>query len=191
MALNAQAIHIGPADIWLGVTAPVGTPPTTLMGHTMGVPATGVHVGHTEGAATWMYKSDKTEITSEQAQGPIDFFVAGETAELKFSMQERQALNLRTAFDSYGHFADAGKIVQWSGGAQFAPLTQSIFLSSVRRDNPAKFEFLLIYKGINTNGITISYQRTTKSVMEVVIKPIYDTARAAGDQLFQWVRELG
>jgi hypothetical protein len=189
MAQNAVNIHIGPARIWLGVTPPGASPPGTWMGHTNGVPATGVEVGHTEGEATFMYRSDKMEILSEQAFGVADLAVIGETSELRFTAQERTADNMRLAFDSYGHDTTGGTIGKWGGGTGFTPLTQAIFLSSPRRDNPAKFEFLLIYKGINTNGITIRYARTAKSLMEFIIKPIVDTTRAAGDQMFQWRRE--
>jgi hypothetical protein len=189
MAQDAKNIQIGPARIWLGVTPPVGTPPAAWFIHTNGVPGSGTEVGHTEGEASFNYKSDKMEITSEQGFGVVDLAVIGETSELRFTAQERTALNLRTAFDAYGYDNGAGGIGIWGGGVGFAPLTQCIFLSSPRRDNPAKFEFLCIYKGINNNGVTMRWARTAKSLMEIVIKPIVDTTRAAGDQLFQFRRE--
>jgi hypothetical protein len=188
---NAQNIHIGPARIWLGVTPPVGSPPATWMTHTNGVPGTGTEVGHTEGETSFNYKSDKMDITSEQGFGIVDLAVIGETSELRFTAQERTALNIKTGFDAYGSVADGTQIGAWGGGIGFAPLTQSIFLSSPRRDNPAKYEWLLVYKGINNNGITLRWARTAKSLIEIVIKPIVDTTRPAGDQLFQWRRELG
>jgi hypothetical protein len=190
MAQNAQNIHIGPARIWLGVTPPVGTPPAAFATHTNGVPATGVEVGHTEGEATFMYRSEKMDITSEQGFGVIDLHVTGEAAELRFVAQERTAQVIKTGFDSFGSQATATHLSQWGGGIGFAPLTQTIFMSSPRRDNPAKFEYLMVYRGINTNGITLRYARTAKSMIEVVIRPIIDSTRASGDQLFQWRREI-
>jgi hypothetical protein len=191
MAQEAKNIHIGPARIWLGVTVPAGSPPAEWMGHTNGVPATGVEVGHTEGNATFMYRSNKTDIESEQAFGVVDQFVASESSELRFTAQERTADAIKFAFDSYGSSSDASHIGAWGGGAPVNPLTRAIFMSSPRRDNPAKFEFILVYKGISGNGLTLTYSRANKSTYEIVVRPIVDTTRPAGDQLFQWKRELG
>lgn len=191
MAQNANNIQIGPARLWLGVTPPVGTPPAAWALHTNGVPSTGTEVGHTEGESSFMYKSDKMKITSEQGFGVVDLALIGEASELKFTAQERTALNLKTAFDAYGYESIAGGIGIWGGGVGFVPLSQSIFLSSPRRDNPAKFETLLIYKGINDGGITIKWGRTAKSMLDITITPIVDSTRAVGDQLFQYRRELG
>lgn len=190
MAQNAQNIHMGAARIWLGVTPPVGTPPAAWALHTNGVPGTGTEVGYTDGPTTFNYKSEKMEFKGEQAFGVIDLAIIDESAELKFTAQERTALNLRTAFDAYGYESVGGGIGIWGGGSTFAPLTQSIFLSSQRRDAPTKYEFLMLYKGINTNGITITWSRVTRSLMEITIKPIVDSTRATGDQVFQFRREL-
>lgn len=189
MAQNVDNIHIGAARIWLGVTAPASGTPPTLMAHTNGVPATGTEVGHTEGAATFSYRSTKELIPSEQAFSPVGVFVTDELCQLVFRAQERVYQVLKAIFDQIGTVTDSSKDLFYAGGQAFQPLTQAIMLTSKRRDVAAKWEVLVMYKAINMEGAEIPYGKATRSTYQITLRGMADTTRTEGDQVFQWFRE--
>jgi hypothetical protein len=189
VALNINNLHIGPARFWLGTTPPASGLPPTLVGHTAGVPATGTEAGHTDGPGQIVYARTYNDIMSEQAFGTADIFISDEKLTLNFTMKERTYQNLKALFDQIGNVDDASKTLFYSGGAVITPYTQAIFLSSPRRDNPAKFEVLMVYKAIQVSPAQFSWGRTTQSLMPVSFRGIADTTRTPGDQLFQFYRE--
>jgi FlaG/FlaF family flagellin (archaellin) len=189
MAQNINNVHIGPARIWLGVTTPASALPPTMVGHTAGVPATGTEVGHTEGPSEVIYARTYNDIVTEQAFGTADIFVSDEKLTLNVTLKERTYQNLRALFDNIGNVDDGAKTLMYAGGSVVTPLTQSLFLSSPRRDNPAKFEVFMIYKAIQVNPAQFVWGRANQSTMKLQFRGLADGTRTPGDQLFQFYRE--
>lgn len=191
MSQDPTKIHIGAARIFLNVTAPAsGNPPTTLP-HTDGTPSSGTEVGYTDGPATFTYKQEKQELEAEQSLNPVDVFVTKEVCQLEFTAMEHVYNTLKTAFDNTGTVSDGTKDMFYGGDASglVSTLTQTVALTSRRRDAPTKFETLTIYRVYNVEGLAIPYQRTTPANYKVTLKALVDTSRSLGDRVFQWVRE--
>jgi len=67
--------------------------------------------------------------------------------------------------------------------------TQCVALTSRIRTAPTKHEVLVLYRVYNVEGVSIPYNRTGVALYKVTLKGLVDTARDAGDRLFQWFRE--
>jgi hypothetical protein len=198
MAWNAANIHIGAARIFMGNGAevlPVTGAPPSLVAHTNGVPSTPqtgfTEVGYTEGEATFTYRATKQEVTAEQAMGAVDAFVTDEQCQLVFTAQERVYNTLRFAFDNTGTAQASGYDLFYGGNGTSLVniLTRGVILTSVRRDQPTKWEVLCLYKCYSIDGIQLRYGRTSKSIYQITMKAINDTTRNNGDMLFQFFRE--
>lgn len=191
MALSPNEIHVGPANIYMGVTAPASGAPPTWMTHTNGVPGTGTHVGATMGEATFSWNTDKSEIEVEQALGTIDMYITKENATLEFEAAERNYLLMKAAFDNIGNVSDVTRTGFYGGGGGTIINIQytTIFLSSPRKDQASKYEILVLYKCVSVAGMPIKYSRTSPSTYRVSFRCLPDTTRTTGDQIFQFSRE--
>jgi hypothetical protein len=191
MAQSATNIHIGAARIFLGVTPPASGTPPTLLGHTDGVPASGVEAGYTRDAANFTYKQNKQAIVAEQSLNPVDVFVTTEEAQLEFMAMEHIYNTLKTAFDNVGTVSDGAKDLFYGGdgGGLVNVTTQCVALTSRIRTAPTKFEVMVLYRVYNIEGVVMPYQRTAESVYKVTLKALVDTSRNLGDRIFQWFRE--
>jgi hypothetical protein len=191
MAVQSNEIHVGPANIYIGTTAPAtGTPPTWAT-HTNGAPATGTHVGATIGEATFTWTAEKTEIMAEQVMGVLDMFISSQGAELTFEAEERNFELMEKAFDNIGNVDDVTRMGFYGGGGGTIININytTIFLSSLRRDIPGAYEILFIYKGVSTAPMPLKYSRIGPSTYEVTFRCLPDTDRDEGDQIFQFSRE--
>lgn len=187
MAWNPDAIHIGPARVFLGVTAPAtGVPPTWLT-HTAGVPGTGTEAGYTDGDSTFAYKSNKQEIGAEQSLSPVGIFVTGEEATLTFTALEHTYNTLKTAFDNIGT-TSSGRYGWYAGDSASLQniTTQCVVLTAQQRVATSKYELLVLYKVYNMAGLQISYGKTKPASYQIQLKCLADSARQAGDRLFQF-----
>jgi len=191
MALTPADIHVGPANIYIGVTAPASGAPPTWLTHTNGVPATGTHVGATLGDASFTWATEKTDIEAEQSIGVIDKFISKENATLEFEAEERNYQLMKQAFDNIGSVNDGTRVGFYGGGGgtiiniQYA----TIVLVSARRDIANRFEVLMLYKAVCTSGMILRYSRTTPSTYRVTFQALPDTTRTTGDHIFQFSRE--
>lgn len=191
MAQSAANIHVGPARIWIGTTAPATGLPPTWVTHTNGVPGTGTEVGYTLGDAVFTWQAEKTDIEAEQDMGIVDQFVSKETAMLEFEAQERVYQLLQVAFDNIGKVDDGTRTGFYGGGGGTVLNIQyyTVFLSSPRRDLTNKFEILFLYKTISMQGIQLTYSRTKPSTYKVQLRCLPDSTRNSGDRIFQFSRE--
>lgn len=199
MAQSAPAIIASPARIFLGtysgVILPVTGAPPTLFQHTAGVPSglqTGfTEVGYTTGDSVFEYKATKEEISPEQSLIAVDVFTKDEMAQVTFTAMERTYNTLRAAFDNVGTVSDASKDLYYMGNGTgiVAPLIWSLFLSSVHRDNTAKFSYMNIYRAYSVNGIKLPFNKAKATTYAITIKALADTTRTAGDQVAQVVHE--
>lgn len=192
MAIDVTKIEVGASRIFAGITNPTtGTPPT-LMGHTDGVPASGTDIGATEGDCVFTFVAEKTEIMSEQYLAPVDVYVGSEMASLTFQMKEHNYTAMKLAFDNVGSVSDANKILFYGGGGTsiLAPTTQAIMFTARRRSAPTKFFVGVIYKAYSIKGYAAPFSKKNTSMMNVEIRGLVDTSRNAGDQMFQFFREI-
>jgi hypothetical protein len=191
MALNAGNIHVGPARIYMGTTAPAtGTPPTWAT-HTNGIPADGNDVGYTVNEAVFTWNTTKVDIQGEQSIGIIDQFISEENATLTFEAQERQYALLKALFDNIGSVDDVTRMGFYGGGGGTVIEIQytTVFLSSRIRTLANKYEVLFCYKCVSVEGVPLRWSRTTPSTYAVTLRCLPDTTRDVGDQIFQFSRE--
>jgi hypothetical protein len=192
MSFQVQRIEVGPARIFLGTTNPASGAPPTFVSHTAGVPNDGTEVGLTNGDTVLEVTSQKTEITAEQYYAPVAVFLTMQSCKVTFTAQEATVIALRAALDNIGQFSDGTKDAFYfgSGSGAFSCLTQSVFLSARRRDDPSKYIIALIYKAYSSKPLTFPFSRTKPSNYPVELAGLADTARTAGDAVGQFYREV-
>jgi hypothetical protein len=191
MALQPNQIHVGPARIFLGTTAPATGAPPTWATHTNGFPATGTEVGLTLGDAVFTWNTDKTDLPAEQVMGIADQFISGEGGTLEFEAQERTYTLMKAAFDNIGSVDDATRVGFYGGGGATIINIQytTIMLTSPRRDLANRWEVLFLYKAVSNSPMPLKYSRTSPSTYRLTFRALPDTTRTAGDQIFQFSRE--
>lgn len=199
MAQNATNILVGPARIFVGTyataVAPVSGSPPTLFAHTAGVPS-GLQTGFTElgystGPVTITYKATKEEIMPEQSLAAVDVFVKEEMVSITFTSMERTFVTLTAAFDNVGTQADATGELYYAGNgsAIITPKLYTVFMSSIHRDNGAKFSWACVYKAYSVEGAKLPFEKAKPTTYAVTLKGLADTTRSNGDQLFQMKNE--
>lgn len=199
MAQVPSNILAGPARIFIGAynsaVAPVSGTPPTLFQHTSGVPSglqTGfTEIGYTTGPATFVYKATKEEIVPEQSLIAVDVFTKQEEASLVFTAYERQFTILKAAFDNVGSVSDGSKDLYYGGNGTtiIQPSTFTVFMSTIHRDNIAKFTYLCLYKAYSLDGVKMPFEKGKATTYQVSMKALADTTRTAGDQVYQFVNE--
>ena len=191
MALNPAEIQVGPARIFIGVTAPASGAPPTWATHTNGIPATGTEVGLTAGEAVFTWNTEKTDIEAEQVMGVVDKFITKENATLEFEAQERTYNLLKQAFDNIGSINDVTRVGFYGGGGGTIVNIQytTIMLTSPRKDVAGRYEVLFLYKAVNSGAMPLRYSRTAPSTYRLTFQALPDTSRTQGDQIFQFSRE--
>ncbi len=193
--IQANQIHVGPARIFIDVTAPAtapsaGTEPTWLP-HLNGIPSTGVEVGATLGESVFTWTSEKTELQAEQVMGVLDMFISNQGATLTFTAEERTYQLLKHTFDNIFSVNNAQRMgFTGGGGGTILPiLYTTIALTSGRRDIAGAYEVLVMYKCVSINAMPLTYSRVAPSNYAVQFRCLPDTTRTDGDQIFQFSRE--
>jgi hypothetical protein len=187
--LVAENVHTGPMRIFLNVTNPATGNPPTPQAHVAGLPTPGDEIGFTEGDAIFRKTKDTGVINAEQAMGPIGVFMLGENAEVEFTALERVYTTLKMAFDNTGSQHAGGRMIFWGGGSQYAIKTQSVFFSSLRPNQAGKYETGTLYKAYSVTGYEVAYRKSGPSTFRCTLRGLFDTSRAVGDQLFQYIIE--
>lgn len=192
MAFSPNRIHVGPARIFVGVTAPTSGAPPTALTHTAGVPATGTEIGLTNGDTVFTYEAKKTEIAAEQYYAGVDVFLTQESAKVTFTAQESTVIALKQSFDAIGQFSDGTGDLFYggSGSGAFACLKQTVVLTARQRVNPAKYIIIMLYVAYPSKGLNYAFSRTKPAMNPVEFSGLADTTRTAGDAIFQFKYEL-
>jgi hypothetical protein len=193
--LQPDEIHVGPAEIWMDVTAPATAPAEgeepTWMSHLNGQPSSGVFVGATLGESVFSWTSEKTDIVAEQAMGILDKFISQQMATLTFTAEERTYALMKHTFDNIFSVNNSARMGFTGGGGGTTIQIQytSIFLSSPRKDIAGAYEILVAYKCVSINAMPLTYSRVAPSTYAVQFQCLPDTDRTRGDQIFQYSRE--
>jgi hypothetical protein len=185
MALNPANIHVGPARIFLGVTLPASGDPPTPMGHTNGVPASGVEVGYTQGDAVYRKVNETGEIPAEQTLSPVLSFLTGERVEIEFLALENVYETLRAAFDNTGTVNDVNRMMFYGGGLAYSLRYQSVMLSSARTSQAGKYEITVLYNAYSVNGFEGAYRKNDAKSMRIILRGQPLGSRTLGDQVYQ------
>jgi hypothetical protein len=195
--LQPQEIHVGPAEVWMGVdppaTAPTeGTAPT-WMEHDRGMPDSGTFVGATLGETVFTWTTEKTDIVAEQSMGILDKFISQQNATITFTAEERSYELMKHTFDNIFSVNDVDRMGFSGGGGGTTINIQytTIFLSSPRKDIVGKYEILVAYKCVSINAMPLTYSRVAPATYAVQFQCLPDTTRMRGDQIFQYSREKG
>lgn len=192
MAFTPNRIHVGPARIFAGVTAPASGAPPTFLAHTAGVPATGTEIGLTNGDTVFTYEAKKNEIQAEQFYAGVDVYLTQESAKVTFMAQESTVVALKASFDSIGQFSDGTKDAFYagSGSGAFTCLKQTIVLTARQRVNTAKYILIMLYVAYPSKGLNYPFARTKPAMTAVEFTALADVTRTAGDCMFQFQYEL-
>jgi hypothetical protein len=192
MAFTPNRIHVGPARIFVGVTAPASGAPPTFVGHTAGVPATGTEIGLTNADTTFTYEAKKAEIQAEQFYAGVDVYLQQESAKVTFTAEESTVKALQTAFDNIGQFTDGTKEAFYggSGSGAFTTFTQVVMLTSRQRINTSKYIVIMLYKAYPSKGLIYPFSRTKPAMWPAEFTGLADPSRTAGDAMFQFYYEL-
>lgn len=187
MAQNPANVHFGPGRVFFDVPAPTTGNPPTFVSHTAGVPdGGGTEVGYTLGDLTFNVSKETNDITAEQVQGAIAVQRTNSMVTVEFEAMERTYLNLKVAFDTDGGtLNDVNRIAIWGGGQAVPLATHTVFVSSLRPNQPGKYEISMIYKGVTVSGYQIAYKKSGASVFHVTIRGLFDGTRDDGDRLYQ------
>lgn len=191
MAFSPNSIMVGPARVFVAVTAPASGAPPTFLTHTAGVPATGTEIGLTNGDTVFTYDAKKNEIQAEQYYAGVDVYLTQESAKVTFTAQESTVVALKAAFDAIGQFSDGTKDAFYagSGSGAFACLKQTIVLTARQRVNTSKYIIVMLYLAYPSKGLNYPFSRTKPGMTPVEFTALADTTRTAGDAMFQFFVE--
>jgi len=188
MAFTPDKIHMGPARLFLGTTKPAtGTPPTWLT-HTTGVPSDGDEIGITDGETIFEYDAKKVIIMGEQFYSGVDAALSEEACSIAFTAKESTLVGLQSGFDGTGN-VDDGTRTGFYGGAgtgAFAIRKQSVVVTARQRVDPTKYIVIMLYKAVLQGKMDYSFSRKKETMWKVTLTGLADTARNAGDNLFQF-----
>lgn len=185
MALAPGKIHLGPARIFVGVTAATtGTPPT-YTSHTDGVPGTGTEIGLTQGVSTFRYMAEKKLIEAEQALGYVESFVINERASFECTLLEQTYVSLQQAFDNVGkETQSSGDAFYFGGGTGIlSPAQQCVMITARQPKAPTKFIVIQLYKVTSVSGYEAPFARANETTYKVRFEGLQDLSRNAGDQI--------
>lgn len=193
-AIDAQKIHIGQGDIWIGGTAPAaGTDPldptsSTVNSMTAGFAAPtsgGEYVGATNGAATLTYRPTYYMVTTEQAYADVVTVPTAEETTLAFNALEMTYQNIQTAFSQSTSMAGTTPAANVNFvGSKPTLTTQPVVLCSRKRTGVGYY-LLTIYQGYSSEGSALNFERRAESRIPMTIRALADLSRPEGDQLFQ------
>lgn len=193
MAFDITRIEAGPLNLWVGTTLPTSGAPPTLITHTAGVPGSGTAIGLTEGDSVLEIKSEKKEIQAEQFYAPVEVFLTNQGAKMMFTAKEMTVIALKQALDGIGQTTTATEDLFYfgAGSGSFSIYKPSLFFSSRRRDNPAKYIIGMLYSVYSSKPLTLAFSRTKEATYAVELTALAVTTRTAGDCIGQFYREIG
>lgn len=176
-AINAQDIHVGRGDIWIGVTPP-NPPPVTLVG---GLPADGRFIGATLAPAVFTYRTTTYDIKTQQDTGIVGYVITEEEPRLEFEIGEITFENLRDfMMGAFGH----GTYVTF--GSLICPPTYSVLLIAPKRvgclPGAGAFIEVMLYAAVFAEDRAFPFARESWTNSKVVARPFSTSTRQQGDR---------
>jgi hypothetical protein len=175
-------IHVGAADIWIGVDVPA-VPPVPLVG---GYPQTGRFVGATLAPANFIYRPTTFDIMTQQDTAVQGYVITQEDLRIEFEIGE---LTYETLRDIWIGSFDQGSYVSL-GGIVF-PKTFSVLLLVPKRlgsgtgVQPTQSSFIqaMVYQAVFAEDRSLPFQREGHSNVRVVARAQGVSTRQRGDRL--------
>lgn len=175
-------IHVGGAQIWLGVDVPA-VPPVPLVG---GFPATGRFIGATLAPANFIYRPTIYDIMTQQSTAVVGTVITMEELRVEFEIGE---LTYETFRDMFIGGFDQGSYISL-GGIVF-PKTTSVMVIAPKRmgsgtgvqPNQASFIQAMLYDAVFTEDRSFPFARESASNIRVVARAQSVTTRQQGDRL--------
>ena len=183
-----SAVHQGPYDLWVIVTAvPDDTAQRLTMDAATGTPdgtthANSVHLGLTMGDVTIKVASKLADIKGDQFAAALDQFVTEEEATLEFEMSELEMQKLQRAMGVATYATAAGYKQMTFGGSNVPPKVCIAAISPKRADSTKQYVALL-YSAIAQANVSVALGRSKQSGYKVSFKALADPARTAGRQV--------
>lgn len=192
-------IFQGPADLYIGITAPASSLTPTADANTLildasGQPTsnTGFHAGLIEAPMMPTITEKLNEIAADQIEMPVDVALDSINAEIDFTMKETSLTRLQSLLTSSSlgaYTANSNtKVLQVGGQLDSSATAVTVLAVSPRRDSSGKFVYWMLYKAVLASAIVLSFQRSKESVYKLKMKGFADTTRVRGDELMQIVR---
>lgn len=189
----------GPADIYIGITAPTSSLTPTADANTLVLDAngqptsnTGFHAGLIEAPMMPTITEKLNEIVADQLEMPVDVALDSINAEIDFTMKESSLTRLQSLLTSGSlgaYTANSNtKVLQVGGQMDSSATPVTVLAVSPRRDASGKFVYWMLYKATLASAIVMAFQRPKETVYKLKMKGFADTTRVRGDELMQIVR---
>lgn len=189
-------IFVGPADIYIGLTAPPSalvpnSDTNTLVLDASGQPtsSTGFHAGLVAAPTMPTVTEKMNEIMADQFETAVDVGFDTIEAEIDFILKETNLSRLNTMMSNDGlntYSALSGALVLQVGGAETASVNMiTICAISQQRNTTSKFNYWFLYRAYLASAVPFSFNRSKENEWKCKFKGVADTTRVMGDEVMQ------
>jgi len=182
---TAGSVHVGAAQFWLGVTVPADV---TALALTSNEPATGTHMGITEGDAVVTINQSKLEIASENHLAPVDVVVTEERMTIAFKAKEALITQIVKYLTGQNYVSQSSKDVLRIGGNSTATKTSCVLVAP-QRGQTNKNIVAMIYSAYPSGDLNWMFARGSQQIFDVQFTGLAITTRTVGDQVGQLWRD--
>lgn len=189
MAINEANItrYIKGGVVYTGCDVPAADSGPTL---TVGVPASGVDRGATQGAANFLYNAEITKVDVEQVSGGISPFIVSESIALEFTMVEGDWENVKYALSQATEIDDGSMKVLQLGGQLCVTGDCVAIIAPKACGTTTKYYGGMIYDAFVSGERTLPFKRGEETRIAIRLEGNSVHTRAEGDQMGQWFEEL-
>lgn len=192
-------IFQGPADVYVGLTAPASALVPTADSNTLTLDAlgqptssTGFHAGLVEAPTMPTITEKNSEIEADQFETAVDLAHVSIEAEIDFNLMETNLSRIQQMFSNNSlvtyNSVTGAQVLQFGGVVNAAMNFTTICAIAQRRDNTAKFNYWFLYRAYLASALQLTWDRSKPSVWKCKFKGVADTSRVLGDELMGVVR---
>jgi len=184
-------IYQGAADLWLISPAPTdGSPKVTLDAATLtpdsATHGASAHLGLTQGAVTFKVAPKIDFIKSDQADGPVDAWVASIAASIEAEMQQSAMDKLARALGVGNYTLSAGNYAQCTFGGTNQPPAICVAAIAPKRTDTTKAVVGCLYRVNAADGLSWTASRSKLSTYKLLFNGQVDVTRTAGRTMGIW-----
>lgn len=190
-AKNYTSVDVpqGPADVWFDVALPGANATVTL--HTDGTPESvanpsAIHLGKLKDGVKVTYKPKLVPFSSDESGNPFRIVLESDSISLAGTwLQLQNTQLLLRMMPSATRTLGAGFERLTVGGMTVALPYYVVMLVWPKPETAGKFVSLIIYKGLNEDGLAFGVSKKAPSESTFNITGLNVDSRAVNDQLFQ------
>jgi len=187
--MDPEALHIGPAEIYVGGTLPASGEAVSV---TAGVPSTGgTNVGFTEGDALFKVAQNLVKVGAQQALGNVKVKKTFEEPSIEFEMKEidlEKMINVMNGGVLTIDEVSTPNKTTITGGGDAIVATKVITLVSEQDDGG--YLIACLYAGYVDSDTEIPFNKDKESTLKVKLSGLTLMSRAKGDRTHQLVRQM-